>query len=220
VLSRLHIVASPVVIAHLGGETILREAGSLTLGIPGEDSSPLTLHDILAVGVRDLPHGVVALIGIADVRLLGLSLDAMLDHPGCDLASAITAGRRPSNSCPDESKREASAENACPRWENSGRFKRPTEEETQLYLVSLKQSALQELKTRARLEQEARTAARIGRLFLDSPPKEKSPAKQSSHTRTEVAQESSSVAPAVAFDKGNGRRSPGQQRKENFYAVS
>jgi hypothetical protein len=175
VLSDLYLVASPVVIAHLGGETILREARSLTLGIPVVDASPLMLHDVLAVGVRDLPHGVVALIGVADVRLLGLSLDAILDSPGCDLAAAIN--RRSGNFSPDQVEREVSEENAGPRWENPGRFRPPTEEEVQRHL-GLRQSTLQELKLRARLEQEERTAARIGRLFLGSPPKKKSLAKQ------------------------------------------
>jgi hypothetical protein len=84
VLSHLHLVPLPVVIAHLGGETILREAGSLQLGVPGEDASQITLHDVLAVWIQDLPAGVVALIGVADVRRFGLSLDVILANPGCN----------------------------------------------------------------------------------------------------------------------------------------
>jgi hypothetical protein len=56
----------PVVVNHLG-----RNA-------PGNDH---VLHGVFAVAAHDLPAGVVALIGLSDVRQLGLSLDAIADHP-------------------------------------------------------------------------------------------------------------------------------------------
>jgi hypothetical protein len=87
---------------------------SLVLGVSGVDSSSLTLHDVLAVDVRDLPAEVVAVIGIAYVRLLGLSLDAILARPGCDLAKAIGGNWRSRNFFPNASEREVSEEDTYP----------------------------------------------------------------------------------------------------------
>jgi hypothetical protein len=69
-----------VVIAHLGGETSLQEVETLTLEI-----GSAILCNVFAVKVDDLPAGIVALIGVADVRRLGLSLDRIAAHPGCHL---------------------------------------------------------------------------------------------------------------------------------------
>ncbi len=139
VLSRLHLVPSPLVIAHLGGETILREAGSLRLGVPGVDANQVTLHDVLAVGIQDLPAGVVALIGVADVRRLGLSLDAILANPGCTWTDALVAGqptRQPARSFAAEDLPEQSSSSE-PRERDSradAGFVPPTELEAQRFL--------------------------------------------------------------------------------------
>jgi hypothetical protein len=220
VLSRLHFAASPVVIAHLGGETILREAGSLVLGVPGVDPDPFTLHNVLAVGAHDLPAGVVALIGVSDVRLLGISLDAILARPGCDLVDVIRHGSRGSSVVePAVSPRSVSREAASGEWDNARRFRPPTEAESQQYL-GLRRSTLDELKMRVRHDQEERTAARIGRLFLGSPPKKKSPVKpEAGAARREAEQESLSSASASSSVHGDRSRVSGAQKKAKFYAV-
>jgi hypothetical protein len=209
VLSSLHLVASPVVIAHLGGDTILREAGSLTLGVPGAGT---TLHDVLAVDVMDLPAGVVALIGVADVRLLGISLDAILARPGCDLAEAIGWRRMPRDSIPAVPESSSSEEASGRSWENLRRFKPPTEEEARRFL-GMKRSTLQELQQRAQRDQEEPTVERIGQLFLGSPPTKKSPVKhESSAVGGGAAHASFSSAPAPP-------RVPSKQKKGKYYAV-
>jgi hypothetical protein len=70
-----------VLIGHLGGETLLRNAGSLELG-RSDGMRPVILTDVYVVEPKMLPAGVVALFGVADIRALGLSLDAVLAHPG------------------------------------------------------------------------------------------------------------------------------------------
>ena len=219
VLSRLHLVASPVVVSPLGGDTILREAGSLTFGVPGVDSSPITLHDVLAVGIAELPAGVVALIGVADVRLLGISLDAILARPGCDLAEAMGPRRRigdfNSAAVGSASSEEASGGN----WENPSRFQPPAAEEAQRFL-GIRSQTLRELQQKAQRDQEERTAARIGRLFLGSPPARKSPVKHGdSAAGLGTVGSSSVVAPDPRSDGDDGRGVPARQKKGKFYAV-
>ncbi len=80
-----------VVIAHLGGETILRDVGVFTLESE-EGRSPVILGSVFAVEAGDLPAGVVALIGVSDVLRLGLLLDRIATHPGCSLAEARPLG--------------------------------------------------------------------------------------------------------------------------------
>ena len=80
-----------VAIAHLGGETILREVGTFTLESE-EGREPVILGNVFAVEAGELPAGVVALIGMSDVRRLGLSLDRIAAHPGCSLAEARPFG--------------------------------------------------------------------------------------------------------------------------------
>jgi hypothetical protein len=69
-------------IAHLGGETSLRDVSAFTLESE-EGRRPIILANVFAVEAVDLPAGVVALIGVADVLRLGLSLDRIAAHPGC-----------------------------------------------------------------------------------------------------------------------------------------
>jgi hypothetical protein len=205
VLSSLRPVDAPVVVAHLGGDTILREAGTLQLGVPGVDSSIATLHDVLAVGILDLPDGVIALLGVGDVRRLGLSLDAILARPGCNLTDALVAG--PFAEIP-----AARVEGDC--WPERGDERSSSSEQP----ASLNRSVLLELQARARVEQEERTIARIGRLFIESPPSGKiSPVKRGSPRESPARQ------------LGNGRgspsesyvspSSPGTRRGGKFYAV-
>ncbi len=80
-----------VAIAYLGGETSLRDVGTLTLESE-EGRRPIILGNVFAVEAGDLPAGVVALIGVSDVLRLGLSLDRIAAHPGCSLAEARTLG--------------------------------------------------------------------------------------------------------------------------------
>jgi hypothetical protein len=81
VLFGLREVNDPVVVNHLGGETRLYQAGSFGLDSP--QNSLVVLREVFAVEASGLPAGVVALLGLADVRLLGLSLDQIADAPGC-----------------------------------------------------------------------------------------------------------------------------------------
>ncbi len=111
----------------------------------------VTLHDVLAVGVLDLPDGIVALIGVADVRRLGLSLDAILARPGCRLTDALAAG-------PFAGQMAGQAEEVD---QQSSSSELPP---------ALDRGVLLELQARARAEQEERTVERIGRLFIGSPP--------------------------------------------------
>jgi hypothetical protein len=71
-----------VLVGHLRGETLLRNAGSLELG-RSDGMRPVILTEVYVVEPEMLPAGVVALFGVADIRALGLSLiDAVLAHPG------------------------------------------------------------------------------------------------------------------------------------------
>jgi hypothetical protein len=199
VLRDLGRVDAPIVVAHLGGDTILREAGTLQLGVSGVDASMVTLHDVLAVGVLDLPDGIVALIGVADVRRLGLSLDAIMARPGCRLTDALAAGPF------------------------AGRMASPAEDDqrssSSVQPAALDRGVLLELQARARAEQEERTIERIGRLFIESPPSvRKSPVKRESSGQAPAGKQGTShrATPAVASTSSS---SPNARRVEKFYAV-
>jgi hypothetical protein len=86
VLRRNQSVEFPVVIAHLGGETSLSEAGFFLLD--SERGHPEILPNVFAVSQMRLPAGVVVLLGVSDIRRLGLSLDYIAEHPGCYWESA------------------------------------------------------------------------------------------------------------------------------------
>jgi hypothetical protein len=94
VLREILEVDEPVVINHLGGETRLHDAGSFTL--ESLRDSHVALQGVFAVNSSELPAGAVALLGVADVRLLGLSLDRIADDPGCHWEDARL--RRPPRS--------------------------------------------------------------------------------------------------------------------------
>ncbi len=79
-------VDDPVVISHLGGESSFEEVGSFVL--EGDRRPPVTLPRVFAVDCSSLPAGVVALLGVADIQFLGLSLDAIAARPGCHLERA------------------------------------------------------------------------------------------------------------------------------------
>jgi hypothetical protein len=70
-----------VLVGHLGGETLLRNAGTLELG-RFDGLRPVMLTDVYVVEPDMLPAGMVALFGVADIRALGLSLDAVMANPG------------------------------------------------------------------------------------------------------------------------------------------
>jgi hypothetical protein len=91
VLTSISRAATAVVVSHMGGETNLWDFGSLDLE-PGRTET-VTLCNVFAVDVGDLPAGVVALIGVSDVRRLGLSLDRIAaQRPGCSLQEARALG--------------------------------------------------------------------------------------------------------------------------------
>ncbi len=94
VLTFISRVENAVVIAHLGGETCLQDVG--TFALETDQSDAVTLCNVFAVDVEDLLAGVVALIGVSDVCLLGLSLDRIASDPGCSLdgARALSGTRR------------------------------------------------------------------------------------------------------------------------------
>ncbi len=84
-----------VLVSHLGGKTALDEFGTFSLiGGPGQ-SGAVSLNGVFAIDGAELPEGVVALIGVADVSVMGLSLDFILANPGCEWTSAL---RRPDRS--------------------------------------------------------------------------------------------------------------------------
>jgi hypothetical protein len=82
-----------IVVGHLGGETLLRNAGTFELG-RSEGTPPVVLPNVYVVEPDMLPAGVVALLGLADITALGISLDHVLLFPGCHWS---TPCRRPSS---------------------------------------------------------------------------------------------------------------------------
>ncbi len=66
VLFDLRPVRDPVVVGHMGGESLLHEAGSLLLE-GSEGSPPVILSDVFVVQPETLPAGVVAPLGVADI---------------------------------------------------------------------------------------------------------------------------------------------------------
>jgi hypothetical protein len=84
--------ANAIEIAHLGGVTILEEMGTLHLDGAPPRLAALGIAGFFAVDAAALPEGVVALLGVPDIRRLSLSLDYVLANPGCDSQAA-----RPSN---------------------------------------------------------------------------------------------------------------------------
>ena len=81
-------VRDPVVVGHMGGESLLYEAGSLLLE-GTEGSPPVILSDVFVVPPETLPAGVVALLGIADIQQLGVSLDAVMALPDGHWTQAV-----------------------------------------------------------------------------------------------------------------------------------
>jgi hypothetical protein len=88
VLVDTHFVLDAIVVGHLGGEIVLEEVGTFELG-SSVGSNPSVLVDVFVVEPHLLPAGVVALLGVADIRCLGLSLDAIMADPDCVWDRAI-----------------------------------------------------------------------------------------------------------------------------------
>jgi hypothetical protein len=88
----------PIVVSHMGGETATNRAGDLTLGGRGSLASIVELSEVLGVEHYELPAGVIALLGMGEVRRLGMSLDFIASNPGCSWETAIrpTRSSRPS----------------------------------------------------------------------------------------------------------------------------
>ncbi len=85
VFSPAHYVRNCVMVEHMGGETLLQEAGTLELarsfGLP-----PIALPEVFVVEPDMLPAGVVGLFGVEDIAALGISLDAVMAHPRAERA--------------------------------------------------------------------------------------------------------------------------------------
>jgi hypothetical protein len=82
VVTIVHFVRQPILVGHMGAETIFGEAGTLELRSSSGMSSTF-LSDVHVVEPNMLPAGVVALLGVADIRALNLSLDAITADPDC-----------------------------------------------------------------------------------------------------------------------------------------
>ncbi len=82
VLTAAYFVQEAVIVGHLGGESTLEEVGTLELG-SSVGRGPAVLTDVFVVEPYMLPAGVVALLGVSDIRRLGLSLDAVMGRPDC-----------------------------------------------------------------------------------------------------------------------------------------
>jgi hypothetical protein len=172
-LEQIQFVESPAIVAHLGGETTLHEVGTFIIHLPGRGTSPLVLRDVYAVEANHLPAGVVALLGVADVRGLGLSLDSIMNAPGCDLARARPRGIfrrmwdylstcfRPAHCLPPVVRaltvtRKNGMEYVRPTLNDANRERREEvqpcapEEEERMRLLGIRRSALEDLRERAR----------------------------------------------------------------------
>jgi hypothetical protein len=81
VLTNVRLVPT-VVIGHMGGETTPNRAGDFEFrGISGQPS--FALRAVLGVEHYELPAGIVALLGVSEIRRLNLSLDTIMRNPGC-----------------------------------------------------------------------------------------------------------------------------------------
>ncbi len=76
VLTNVRMV-EPTIVGHMGGETRLNRAGDFAFGGVG---GPPCICFIAVLGVEhhDLPAGIVALIGLVEIRRMDLSLDYVL----------------------------------------------------------------------------------------------------------------------------------------------
>ncbi len=194
VLTSLELGETAVAIAHLGGETRLQEVGTLTLEV---DSA--VLDNVFAVNPEDLPAGVVALLGVSDVRRLGMSLDRIAARPECSLQDArpLSGARRLFVGIQSLAARVSRfcCQRAVPRP-----LAAPMVVDLELAprsgvrttvapadpapprndFVDLFRPTLNEIKARHRQEQQDRTRARIARLFTVMPAR----AKKAPHPRS------------------------------------
>jgi hypothetical protein len=98
VLINVQPVEEAVCVDHLGGETFLEDAGTFVLDDRLSTEEPVVLTGVFAVDADALPAGIVALLGVGDIRFLGLSLDAIADSHGvCLLFLEFTVGRSESS---------------------------------------------------------------------------------------------------------------------------
>ncbi len=88
VLVGIHYVQHPVLVEHMGGETLLREAGALELRSFSGAASTF-LYDVRVVEPSMLPAGIVALFGVADIQSLNLSLDAIMANADRSWESSV-----------------------------------------------------------------------------------------------------------------------------------
>ena len=79
-------------VGHLGGETLLQEAGTLEL-TRALGQSPIALTEVFVVEPDMLPAGVVGLFGVADIAALGVSLDAVMANPGRPWEQSVPLSR-------------------------------------------------------------------------------------------------------------------------------
>ncbi len=85
VLTDVHAADTAIVV---GGETFLNEVGTLRWRSSDGDSA-IVIHDVFVVKPSGLPAGVVALLGVGEIRRLGISLDAVLANPDREWELAV-----------------------------------------------------------------------------------------------------------------------------------
>ncbi len=91
ILTNVRVVADPVVVGHLGGESLLRQAGAFRLDRM-DGGNGIVLNDVFSIDPELLPAGVILLIGVGDIMRLNISLDAVLAHPDRPWEQAIVGG--------------------------------------------------------------------------------------------------------------------------------
>jgi hypothetical protein len=90
-------MVSPIIVSHMGGDTAINRAGDLTLRGRGSTATA-ELSEVLGVEHYELSAGVIALLGMGEIRRLGMSLDFIARNPGCSWELAVRPARtsRPS----------------------------------------------------------------------------------------------------------------------------
>ncbi len=182
VLSRLKVSSDAVVIAHLGEETILTEVGCFVF--EGEQAASEVLENVFAIDGSNLPAGVVALLGVADIRRLGLSLDYVAEHPGIPWQQAIwriglagywrrfaealsrCCGKAYSRRREERAYRPLSPVDSEPTADARSPAANP--ETRRPAYPAFPDRLFAELKARAGKEHRSRTEARVEALFVDS----------------------------------------------------
>ena len=167
-----------VVVGHLGGETHLQDVGAFELG-RSDGVAPVVLTEVYVVEPDMLPAGVIALLGVADVAALGISLDHILSSPGCPWEQALPStlfarirrafrrcfglGSPPERRTPPRRMLPAPWARELEAQASDVRHVEPAEH----HELDAGQSLLQATKVRYSEEQRRRTANRVAELFRE-----------------------------------------------------